>query len=670
MSNIVNIDAADLVRDNMLDFGAYSILNRALPDLRDGMKPVYRRILIAMHMNKIHKLVKSSYVNGEVMKIHPHGDSYPTMVGLVQKDRHLINFIDGKGNFGQYTSRDLAYAAMRYTEVKLSEAGKELMEGLNKNLVNFIPSFDGSVMLPEVLPVKYPTILTQAQSGVAYGMASSIASFNLKELVKAMIGYIREGKKVMLIPDFPTKGYIVKDTDTFKKINLEGQGSVRIRGKAEIDGNNIIITEVPYSTTREAIIDKIVALSKDKLKEVAEVKDLTGLKGLKIRVRFKRGTDMKIALEKLYQLTPLQSSYSSNMNVLVNGSPKVLGVWGIIEEWLKWRKETIVRGVKFDIDKLSNELHFLRGLEKVLLDIDEAIEIIRHSSDELIEKNLMKKFNIDEIQAKEVADMKLRQINKEYILNKIKDIAKLEGKIEDLKDLSTNNKRLDDYIINDLETAVKKYGVERQTKLIEVNTERIKAAKKKIEEVPDYPVKLFITKDGYIKKMGVHAEASDQYLKPGDVIVNSFDSRNNSDILVFGDDCCCYKIKVSEIEESTNKSLGVFIKSMCEITGNIVGVSILDSTHKFVIIGYDNNKIAKIALTSFKGNRKKLANSLSKSANVVGILTFKEEGKFIFKTTTSAFKIPTSKFELKERWTAGVYGPRKGVLTDIKYDNI
>lgn len=668
MNKVINIEAGEMVRENMLDFGAYSILHRALPDVRDGMKPVYRRILTTMFNNKYFKLVKSSAVNGDVMKVHPHGDSYPTMVGLVQRDRHLINFIDGKGNFGQYTSRDIAYAAMRYTEVKLSEAGKDLMQGLNKDMVDFVPSFDGSTMLPEVLPVKYPTILTQAQSGVAYGMASSIASFNLNELVKAMINYIREGKKVILIPDFPTKGYIVKDSDTFRKINLEGKGSVQIRGKAEIDGNNVTITEIPYSTTREAIIDKIVDLSKTKLKEVAEIKDLTGLKGLKIRVRFKRGTDMKIALEKLYQLTPLQSSYSSNMNVLVDGYPKVLGVWGIIDEWLKWRKQTIQRGIRFDINKLSKDLHFLRGLEKVLLDIDEAIEIIRRSDDDKIEPNLMKKFEIDEIQAKEVADMKLRQINEKYILNKIKDIEMLENKIEDLKDLVKNSSRLNDVIISDLEEVSKKYGVERQSKLIEVNTEKVKMVKKKIEEVPNYPVKLFITKDGYVKKMGTHANLEDQHVKPGDEIIEVFDTYNNAELLVFSSDKCCYKIKIYDIEESTNRALGTFIKTLCELDGDIVGTSILDTNHRFIIIGYNNNKIAKINLKSFNGNRKKLANSLSKSADVIGILTFKDEGKFIFKTTTSTFKVPTSKFELKERWTGGVYGPQKGVLTSIKYE--
>lgn len=663
---IIDVTAKDLIQNNMMDYGSYVILQRAIPDFRDGLKPVHRRILVAMHNMKATKLTKSASVEGEVFKYHPHGSTYDTIVKMVQKDRQSILLINGKGNFGQATSRDLAPAASRYTEVKLSELGMEMMQGLNKNLVDFIPNYDGTLMLPEVLPVKFPLILTQASSGVAYGMASSIPSFNLKELVNAMIKYIKEGKKTLLIPDFATKGYIVNDKETFKKINLEGKGSVQIRGKVEVDGYNVLITEIPYSTTREAIVEKIVELSKDKLKEVAEVKDLTELKGLKIRVRFKRGTDMKVAVEKLYQLTPLQSSYSTNLNVLINGAPKVMGIWELIEEWIKWRKQTIIRGLKFDIDKMEKELHYLRGLEKVLLDVDKAIEIIRRSEESQIETNLMTAFDIDEVQAKAVADMKLRNINKEYILKKIKDIEALETKIADYKDLIQNDERLNNAVIKDLEYVRDKYGVERQSKLIEVNNEKIKAVKKKLEEVPNYPVRLFVTKEGYVKKFQHQTNIEDQYVKPGDKIIHTFDTWNNAELLVFGADKYCYKIKISDIEETTNKSLGVFVKTLCDLTDNIVGFSVLDEVHKFIIVCYDNSKIAKIKLDSFSGNRKKLANSLAKNAEVVGILTFKDEGKFILKTTTTAFKIPTSNFEFKERWTQGVYGPRKGVPVEIR----
>jgi DNA gyrase subunit A len=663
---VINKMVEDVIEQNMLDYGAYIILNRAIPDLRDGFKPGQRRILYTMHVEKAVKFTKSANIEGAVMKIHPHGSTYGTMVNMVQKDRNLTPLIIGKGNFAQATSRDIQPGASRYTEIKLSEAAQEMLQGLNKNLVDFVPNYDGTLMMPEVLPVKYPVILTQPSNGVALGMASTIPSFNLGELTAAIGKYIKEGTKSLLIPDFATGGYIINNKEAFKKINIEGSGSIYLRGKAEIDGNEINITEIPYTTTREAIIDKIVELNKaKKLPEIVEVKDLTGLKGMRIYIRCKRGTDAKIVLEKLYQLTPLQSSFSTNLNVIVNKQPKVLGVWEVIEEWIKWRKETIVRGYKFDIDKMSKELHFLRGLEKVLLDIDEAIEIIRRAPADEIEPRLMEKFDIDEIQAKHVADMKLRNINKDYIINKLKDIVKLEETIADYNDIIVNDSRQNDLVIEGLNEVSSKYSTERKSKVIEVNMEKVKQVKKKIEEAPNFPVKLFITKQGYVKKMGLHAELEEQYVKPGDVIVNSFVTNNISELLVFGDDCCCYKLKISDIEESTNKTLGVFIPSLCEVT-KIVGTSVLDDTHKFIIIGYDNNKINKVKLSSFSGNRKKLANSLAKNANVVGILTYKDEGKFIFKTTTTAFKIPTTKYDAKERYTQGVFGPRKGVLTQIR----
>lgn len=665
--SIKNVLVEDVVEQNMMDYGAYVILQRAIPDLRDGMKPVYRRILYTMFVEKAFKFVKSQRIEGNVMAYHPHGGSYDTMVKMAQKDRHQFPLIVGKGNFGQATSRDLAPGAPRYTEAKLSDLGVDIFKGLNKNLVNFIPNFDGTVMMPEVLPVKFPVVLTQAQSGVALGMASSIPSFNLKELAKAMITFINEGKKTLLIPDFATGGYIVNNKEVFKKINLTGSGTVYIRGKAEIIGNDLFINEIPYDTTREAIIDKVVELVKTKkLTEISSIKDQTGLKGMRIKITCKRGTDIPLLLEKLYQLTPLQNFYSTNLNVLHNGAPKVMSVWEVIDEWIKWRKVTIARGLQFDIDKMTKDLHFLRGLEKVLLDIDEAIEIIRRSKADDIEPNLIKKFNIDEVQSKEIADMRLRNINKDYIVEKIADIDRLEEKIQDYKDTIDSTERMNKLVIEGLEESSKRFGVERRTKLLEVNTEKIKAVKKKMDEVPDYPVKLFITKEGYVKKTGVHANLEDQYTKPGDEIVNVFESRNSAELLVFSSDTCCYKLKISDIEESTNKSLGTFIKSLSNHSGDIVGTSILDSTHKFIIISYDNNKLAKVKLSSYSGNRKKLANSLYKNAKVIGILTFKDEGKFIFKTTTSAFKVPTVNYEAKERYTAGVYGPRKGIIKEIR----
>ncbi|HLO11538.1 MAG TPA: DNA topoisomerase (ATP-hydrolyzing) subunit A [Pseudoneobacillus sp.] len=665
---VIERKVEDIIRDNMLDYGAYIILQRAIPDLRDGLKPGQRRILYTMQLEKATKLTKSANIEGAVMKLHPHGSTYGTMVNMAQKDRQQNPLIVGKGNFSQATSRDLQPGASRYTEVKLSDMAVEMLSGLRKNLVDFIPNYDGTMMQPEVLPVKFPLLLTQPSNGVALGMASTIPSFNLTELANAVIKFIREKKKVVLVPDFATGGYIVNDRDIFKKINLEGKGSVTLRGKATIDGNNIEITEIPYTTTREAIMDKIIELAKSgKLKEVTDVEDLTGLKGMLVEVRCRRGTDMNVLLEKLYQLTPLQSTASTNLTVIHNKSPRVMSVWEVIEEWVKWRKSVIVRGLKYDIDKKSTELHLLRGLEKVLLDIDKAIEIIRKSQEDLIIPNLVKTFQIDEVQAEEVANMRLRYINRDYILKKIKDIESLAKEIEDLKVKVESDEAQNDIVVEGLEEVRDKYGKSRMTKLIEVNKEKIKAVKKEIDEVPNYAVRLYITKEGYVKKLnsGLAESAEAQYVKPGDEIIGTYDTMNHAELLVFGSDSCCYKIKISEIEDTTNKALGAFIPSLCEVK-EIVGTSVLDDQYKFIIIVYDNHKIAKIKLDSFGGNRKKLSNSLAKNAKVIGMLSFKEEGRFKFKTTKSIFNVPTVNYELKERWTQGTYGPRKGVIQSIE----
>lgn len=663
----IKLPVHNIIRNNMMNYGAYIIGHRALPDYRDGMKPGARRIITTMYNSKATRFTKSADIVGSVMKIHPHGSTYGTLADMAQEDRYLHPYVIGEGNFGQFTSKNMPAAADRYTEVKLSDLSIDFLSQLSKNVVNFVPNFDGSKMIPEVLPVKFPTILTTAQSGIAYGMASNTLSFNLSEIVDAMVKYVKEGTKQILVPDFATGGYIVYNPEAFKKINLEGTGSIHIRGKAEIVGNDIIVTEIPYNVKREDIIDKIAELAKVKKLEVSAVKDLTGLNGMKIKIKAKRGADMNVLLEKLYQLTNLQSSISSNSNVLFNGRPKVMGVWEIIDEWIKWRKETIIRGLNFDIEKMEKQLHFFRGLEKVLVDIDKAIEIIRYSSEDEIIPNLCKEFVIDETQAEDVANMKLRNINKSFILRKIAGIDKLEEDINKLKDITNNEDNLNKYFINELNEVKSKYGKDRKSKVIKVNMEKVKAVKKKIEAVPNYPVKLFVTKQGYVKKFNYNALLEDQYIKPGDEIVETYESMNHAELLVFGSDCNCYKIKMSDIEETTNKGLGVFIPSLCDVK-EIVGTSVLDEVHKFIIIAYDNNKIAKIDLKSFNGNRKKLANSLSNTDKVVGILTYKDEGKFIFKTTTSAFKIPTVNFELKERWTKGTYGPRKGVATEVRYD--
>ena len=655
-----------IIEKNMMEYSAYILLDRALPDLRDGLKPVHRRILWAMNQMNATKFTKSANVEGEVFKYHPHGSTYGTMVGMVQKDRHSHPWLVGKGNFGNYTSRDLAPAASRYSEVKLADISIDMMKDLDKNIVDFVDNYDGTLKIPEVLPAKFPAILTYAQSGIGVGFSSSIPSFNLSELCDAIIKYLSTGKKTTLVPDFATGGYIVKEPEIFEKINLEGIGTVKIRGKAEIEENEILITEIPYSTTREAIIDKIVELAKTgKLKEVVDVKDLTGLKGMLITITARRGTDMNLLLEKLYRFTPLQSTYSSNMNILINNLPRVLGVWSIIDEWLKWRRECLQRSLSYDIKRMTEKLHILRGLEKVLVDIDKAIDIIRKSKEELIEKNLQDHFNIDEEQAKEVANMKLRNINKDYIIKKIKDIENLEKKIDDYKAIVGNEKRLNELIINDLKETKEKYGKPRQTKIIEItNVQPIKLVQE--SEVEDYPVKVYLTKEGYAYKFKNFEQ--EPFLKPGDKVIQVFEATNKSEIVMITDACMAYKIELSKLEETKNNALGTYLMNIFGLENeNVVNYTIYDDKRKFLIIAYKNNRIAKVDIKVFAGKRKVLKYGYKEGQEVVDMITLDKEVTLKLKTTRTEVEIKTKDLTMiSNRATPGTYATRRGQLEKVE----
>jgi DNA gyrase subunit A len=650
----------------MMNYSAYVLLDRALPDLRDGLKPAHRRILWAMKQMNAIKFTKSANAEGEVFKYHPHGSTYGTMVGMVQKDRHSHPWLIGKGNFGNYTSRDLAPAASRYSEVKLSDISIDMMKDFEKNIVDFVDNYDGTIKIPEVLPVKFPAILTYAQSGIGVGFSSSTPSFNLIELCDSVIKYLKTKKKTTLVPDFATGGFIVKELEVFKQINTEGTGTVKIRGKAEIEGNEILITEVPYSTTREAIIEKIVELAKTgKLKEVTDVKDLTGLRGMLITVTARRGTDMKLLLEKLYRFTPLQSTYSSNMNILVNDLPRVLGVWNIIEEWLKWRRTSLQRSLTYDIKRMSEKLHILRGLEKVLLDIDKAIDIIRKSKEDMIEKNLQKHFGIDKEQAKEVADMKLRNINKDYIVKKIKDIENLEKKIKDYKDIVGNEKRLNELIINDLEETKEKYGKPRQSEIIELtNVKPISLIQE--QTIPDYPVKVHLTKEGYVYKLKNFEQ--EPALKPGDEIIQVFEATNKSEVVMITDACMAYKIELSRIEDTKNNSLGTYLMNIFEIENeNVVNYTIYDGKRKFLIIAYKNNRIAKVDMKVFSSRRKVLKYGYKEGQEVVDMITLDKEVTLKLKTTRTEVEVNTKDLTaIKSRATPGTYATRRGELKKVE----
>lgn len=646
----------------MMSYSAYVLLDRALPDLRDGLKPVHRRILYTMLLQKATKLTKSANISGAVMKLHPHGDSYGSMVGMVQKDRQAVPMLIGKGNFGNHTSRDLAPAASRYSEVKLSDIAIDMMQNFDKNVVDFIDNYDGTMKMPEVLPVKFPAILAYAQSGIGVGFSSSTASFNLNEICDSIIEYLKTGKKTILVPDFPTGGSIVNEPEVFKQINFEGNGTVKLRGTASIEGNEISITEIPYSTTREAIIEKIVELAKSgKMKEVIDVKDLTGLKGMYISVVARRGTDMETLLEKLYRFTPLQSTYSSNMNVLINDLPRVLGVWPIIEEWLSWRRECIQRGLEYDIKKMKSKLHLLRGLEKVLLDIDEAIEIIRRSKENEIEFNISSHFKVDEEQAKEISNMKLRNINKEYIVRKIKDIDDLEKTIKNYEGFIGNESKLNSIVIKGLNETKEKFGKARSAEIVDVTNA---PAVRLVQEVPNYPIWIHLTKEGYIYKFRGTQEPS---LKPGDEVLKMFETTNDSELLIFTADRICHKVSLSRVDEARVNQLGTFLPNM--IRGNdieIVNYSILDKKHKYVIAAYTNNRLTKINLESFNNSRSILKNAFNRNQELVDLITLEDDTKLKVVTDKTEIELDTTKLAAtNSRGATGVYSTRKGTMKKI-----
>ncbi|WP_345806565.1 DNA topoisomerase (ATP-hydrolyzing) subunit A [Bacillus subtilis] len=658
-----NKNIEQIIENNMMEYSAYILLDRALPDLRDGLKPVHRRILYSMYLQKAFKFTKSANVAGQVMKLHPHGSSYGSMVGMVQKDRHIIPMLEGKGNFGQYTSRDLMPAADRYSEVKLSEISIDMMQNFDKNVVDFIDNYDGTMKMPEVLPVKFPSILAYSNSGIGVGFSSSIPSFNLKELTEAIVKYIETEEKTVLVPDFATGGLIVKEDNVFRQLNEEGRGTVKIRGKAEIVKNEIHITEIPYSTTREAIIEKIVELNKaGKLKEVTDVKDLTGLKGMLITITARRNTDMNVLLEKLYKFTPLQSTYSANMNMLVDDLPKVLGVWQTIDKWLEWRTTCIKRGLSHDIETMTRKLHLLQGLEKVLLDIDEAIEIIRRSSQDQIEPNLQKHFGIDFEQAKEVANMKLRNINREYIIKKIEDIDKFEETIENYKLIVESQDKINQIIIKGLNETKEKYGKERRTKIVELT--EVKPVRL-VEEVPNYTVTIYLTKEGYCYKFKGNQEPN---LKPGDEVLKVFETENKAEILIFGSDRVCHKVELKDIDETRANALGAYLPNMIRDKNiTIVSYSILDNTHKFIIAAYSNNRIAKINLEAFQGNRTILKNSYCLKQDLLDMITLEDDVSLNLQTDKSKLTVDTKNFNLTNgRNATGVYASPSRKLKKIE----
>ncbi|MBQ9913385.1 MAG: topoisomerase IV [Clostridia bacterium] len=638
----------DTLEINYMPYAMSVILSRAIPEI-DGFKPSHRKLLYTMY--KMGLLTggrtKSANIVGQTMRLNPHGDAaiYETMVRLSRGNEALLNpFVDSKGNFGKAYSRDMHYAAARYTEAKLDGICNELFREIDKDTIDFVDNYDSTMKEPTLLPVTFPSILANTNLGIAVGMASSICSFNLKELCETTIELIKNLDhnciETMPAPDFVGGGTIVYNRDEMEEIYRTGRGGIKVRAKYVYDKefNCIDIKEIPPTTTAEAIIDKIIERVKaGSVKEITDVRDETDKNGLKITIDLKRGTDADKLMQKLYKLTPLEDSFSCNFNVLVDGYPRVMGVKDILIEWIRFRGRCVRRRVMFDLNKAEARLHLLRGLEKILLDIDKAIAIIRKTEEEAeVVPNLMIGFGIDEIQAEYVAEIKLRHLNREYILKRLKDIENLEGTIKEMKEILDSKAKIKKIIIGELTDVIKKYSQERKTDLYYVTDED---STEYVEEIPDYAVNLFLTRGGYFKKITPLSlrMGGEHKFKENDEIFQSFETTNNNDLLFFTDKCQVYKAKVSDFADSKASVLGEYIPSKLEMEEgeNVIYMVITNDYKGYMMFFFDNGKAAKVTLSSYatKTNRKKLIKAYSDKSSLAALMYLSEDKEIVLETT-------------------------------------
>ncbi len=636
----------DIIRDNMFDYSAYVDLDRAIPSVESGLKPSLERILWTMYEGKNFKFTKSMDIEGATSKIHPHAGTYPTIVNMVQTDKQNIPLLVGQGNFGNHTSKELQPAASRYTKVKLSDIAIDTLRGIDQNLVEFTKSYDGKKKIPEYIPTKFPLILCYASKGIGVGMGSNIPSFNLGELCRATIRYIDTGEKTILIPDFATKGYVIEDEKEFESINKTGRGSIKLRSNfiLKSDANVIEITQIPYSTTREEIIDKVIELMKSgKLKEVNDIKDASGFNGQKIKITCKKNTNMNLLMEKLYKLTPLESTFSSNINVLVDRHPKTIGVWEVIDAWLDFRRKCISRKIEYELIEMKKDLHILEGLERVLIDLEECINIIRFTDDEILKEILMNRFNIDNEQFNYIIKMSIRNINKDYITKKVSERKELDEKIKYLQLNLNNEKYINDIIKEDLEYVIKKFSIPRNTEIIKVEDVNIEDIM-----IEDYNLLLVSTKQGYLKKIRLTSlrGSGGHKLKEGDYIISEYNSTNKSDILIFTNKQNCYKLKTATLVDVKVSNLGLYLPSHLELEDNEEIIKVIPTINytEDILVAFENGKVARIPLSSYKTKyqRSKIIKALSPDL-VVDIHLLNDEGKFILKSKNNRGLIFKSK---------------------------
>ena len=621
---------------NYMPYAMSVIVSRAIPEI-DGFKPSHRKLLYTMYKMGLLNggRTKSANIVGQTMRLNPHGDAaiYETMVRLAKGNETLLHpFVDSKGNFGKVYSRDMAYAAARYTEAKLDPICAEIFKDIDSDTVDMVDNYDATMKEPALLPTTFPNVLVSANQGIAVGMASNICSFNLKEVCDTTIALMKNPDHDILEtlpgPDFSTGAELLFDEATTREIYSTGRGSFKLRSKWRYvkEGNLIEITEIPYSTATEVIMDKVAELIKaGKIKEIADMRDETDLGGLKLTIDLKRGVDPDKLMQKLFRLTPLQDSFPCNFNILIAGMPRVMGVGEILEEWVAWRMDCVKRRIFFQIGKKEDRLHLLKGLERILLDIDKAIKIIRETELESeVVPNLMIGFGIDEIQANYVAEIKLRNINKEYILKQTRAIDDLEREIEELQDTLNSSRKLKNVIIKELQAVSDKYGKPRKTEIIYDVQET--AVEEETEEIPDYPVTVFVSKEGYLKKITAQSlrMSGEQKFKEGDGLAFSQETTNRNEILVFTNQYQCYKAKLSDFEDSKASLLGDYLPQKLGMEqGEAVTQVILTGDYKgFVLFFFENGKAAKVPLSAYetKTNRKKLTGAYSDKAPVKKIM--------------------------------------------------
>ena len=637
---IVQQDISDTLRQNFMPYAMSVIMSRAIPEI-DGFKPSHRKLLYTMYKMGLlgPTRTKSANIVGQTMKLNPHGDAaiYDTMVRLARGYEALLHpYVDSKGNFGKAYSRDMAWAAPRYTEAKLEAICKELFQDIDKDTVDFVDNYDSTMKEPILLPATFPSVLVNANTGIAVGMASNICPFNLAEVCRTTIALLRDPEAdifaTMQAPDFPGGGQILFDRAQMENIYKTGRGSFRVRSRYSYDKsqNCIDVTQIPPTTTIEVIVERVIDLVKQgKLKEIADIRDETGMDGLKITIDLKRGTDPDKLMQKLFKLTTLEDSFACNFNVLIAGTPRVLGVRELLEEWTAFRVECVRRRTHFDLEKKREKLHLLQGLELILLDIDKAIRIVRETEEEAeVVPNLMIGFGIDQIQAEYVAEIKLRHLNREYILKRTQEIAELERDIAQLEGILASKAKVKGIIVKELEAVAQKYGQPRRSMILyadEVEEAEI------VEEVPDYPVHLFFTKEGYFKKITPQSlrMSGEQKLKEGDEITQQLEAQNTAELLFFSNKSQVYKMKAADFADTKASVLGEYIPARAQMDEgeSAAYMAVTYQYDGFMLFFFENGKVAKVEMSAYqtKQNRKKLLNAYSDKSPLTAALYVRED---------------------------------------------